>query len=196
LDFGATPNAGLTSKGRATFLGVGGKDGSYYSLDPRTGAQRWSTNVVFGGTAGGFIGTTAYDGVHVYGSTALGDFGNSTVCDPSNPRDTNLQEPTAHAFDASSGRVFWQGTQAASFSPTTVSRGMTFTCLALSRALQVRNAHTGALINQLPIPAPCWSGVATVGNSLVMGTGTSVAASPAGIVAFTPGGQPPSEPAN
>ena len=53
LDFGATANVGLAADGRATFLGVGGKDGSYYSLDPATGRLRWTTNVVFGGSAGG-----------------------------------------------------------------------------------------------------------------------------------------------
>ncbi len=41
--------------GHATFLGVGAKDGTYYSLDPATGRLRWKTNVVFGGFTGGFI---------------------------------------------------------------------------------------------------------------------------------------------
>ena len=74
-DFGASVNVGVDADGNTDFVGAGGKDGTYYSLDPRTGALRWKTNVVFGGVAGGFIGTTAYDGRHVYGSTAIGDFG-------------------------------------------------------------------------------------------------------------------------
>jgi polyvinyl alcohol dehydrogenase (cytochrome) len=195
LDFGATANAGIAADGTAAFLGVGGKDGTYYSLDPATGQVRWSTNVVFGGPAGGFIGTTAYDGRHVFGSTALGDVGNTTLCDPANPRDTALQEPTAHAFSASSGHVLWQGTQAASFGATTVANGMTFNCPALTPEVQVRNAGTGRIITQVATALPCWSGVATAGDAIVVGTGTTAQGSPAGIVAFTPGGRPPVVPA-
>ena len=121
-DFGATANAGVTAKGVATFLGAGDKNGTYYSLDPATGALRWSTNVVFGGFAGGFITTTAFDGNRVYGSTALGDYGNfekdtQILCDPGNPRDTSLEEPTVHAFDAATGAVAWQADNAPSFAP-------------------------------------------------------------------------------
>ncbi len=61
----------VRSRDGAPFHGVGGKDGTYYSLDPTTGKPRWGTNVVFGG----FIGTAAFDGKHVFGSTAIGDFG-------------------------------------------------------------------------------------------------------------------------
>ena len=50
-------NAGVTAGGRTSFLGEGSKNGTYYSLDPATGRVRWSTNVVFGGSSGGFIGT-------------------------------------------------------------------------------------------------------------------------------------------
>jgi polyvinyl alcohol dehydrogenase (cytochrome) len=191
LDFGATANAGLSPTGDAQFLGVGGKDGTYYSLDPATGLLRWSTNVVFGGTSGGFIGTTAYDGTSVYGSTALGDTGNSTVCEPANPRDTALQEPTAHAFSTQGGSVLWQASHAASFSATTVAGGMTFNCLALSDTLQVRSSRSGKLIKQLGLTAPCWSGVTTVGDAVIVGTGTAFQGSSAGVVAFTPRGRPP-----
>ena len=170
---------------------MGGKDGTYYSIDPRTGALRWSTNVVFGGSAGGFIGTTAYDGVHVFGSTAIGDLTQPTVCDPSNPVDTRFQEPSAHAFNVQTGAVAWQASGSTSFAPTTVSGGMTLNCLALSAGVLVRSSTNGALIIRLPLSVPCWSGVATVGDALVLGTGTSYAGSPDGVVAFTPGGAAP-----
>jgi polyvinyl alcohol dehydrogenase (cytochrome) len=196
LDFGATPNAGLGPDGKATFLGVGGKDGTYYSLDPVTGAVRWSTNVVFGGFSGGFIATAAYDGSRVYGSTALGDFGRfehgtTVLCDPSNPRDLASQEPSAHAFDATTGAVAWQGSGVRSVAPTTVAAGMTFNGIALSPAVVVREASTGRIVSRLPLPALCWSGIATVGDALVLGTGASQQGSPDGIVALTPGGAPP-----
>ncbi len=97
-DFGSTANAGVSPSGVTTFLGEGSKNGTYYSLDPRTGRLRWSTNVVFGGSSGGFIGTTAYDGHRVYGATAIGDFfpskhGIKPVCDPSDPTRHGVAEP-------------------------------------------------------------------------------------------------------
>ncbi len=199
LDFGATPNAGIDGDGRVSFLGVGGKDGTYYSLDPRTGQPRWSTNVVFGGFAGGFIATTAYDGRRVYGSTALGDFGRfesngPVVCDPSDPRDTPLQEPSVHSFDARTGGVLWQRTGAPAFAPTTVAGGMTFNGPALSDFVHVRDAATGALLAQLPLSAPNWSGIAIIGDAVVVGTGASHQGSPDGVVVFTPNGRPPAVP--
>jgi polyvinyl alcohol dehydrogenase (cytochrome) len=195
FDFGATPNSGLAPNGDATFLGIGGKDGTYYSLDPASGQLRWSTNVVFGGAAGGFIGTTAFDGSRVYGSTGIGDFGHGALCDPSNPNDVEFQEPTAHSFDANTGAVVWQAQKSASFGSTTVAGGMTFTCVVLATTVNVRATGTGALLARLGLPSPCWSGIATAGNALVLGLGTSATADGSGVVALTPGGAPPEVPA-
>ena len=197
LDFGATPNAGVTADGTAEFLGVGGKDGTYYSLDPATGRLRWKTNVVFGGFSGGFIATAAYDGNRVYGSTAIGDFGNfegagEVFCDPGNPRDLPMQEPTVHAFNAATGAIDWQATKGASFAPTTVAGRMTFNGLALGGAIiNVRDASSGRLFDQVGLPGTNWSGIATVGDALVMGIGNSYTSKPAGVVVLTPGGKRP-----
>ncbi len=196
-DFGATANAGVNSAGTATFLGLGSKDGTYYSLNPATGRQRWATNVVFGGFAGGFIATAAFDGRRVYGSTALGDFGrfekgSQVLCDPSDPRDIPIQEPSVHAFDAENGSVVWQAQGGQSFGATTVAGGMTFNGLALNgNLLTVRQASDGELLEELAMPGPVWSGIATVGDSLVTGLGSSYAAQPAGVAVVTPGGGRP-----
>ncbi len=196
-DFGATANAGITPQGTVAFLGVGGKDGTYYSLDPATGHVRWATNVVFGGFAGGFIATAAYDGHRVYGSTALGDFGHfekdsQILCDPADPRDTATQEPSVDAFDAATGAIAWQSDTAASFAPTTVAGGMTFNGPAIvGNILLVRDATTGGLVTSVKVPGPIWSGVATVGDAIVTGIGSSYSAQPGGIAAITPGGAPP-----
>ena len=201
-DFGATANAGLGPGGVATFLGLGAKDGTYRSLDPATGRLRWSTNVVFGGFAGGFIATTAYDGSRVFGATAIGDFGRfesngETLCDPSDPRDTASQNPSDHAFDASSGKVLWQVDRAASFAPTTFAGGMTFNGLGLAaEVVQVRDAASGRLVAQVSLPQFNWSGIATIGDALVFGLGSSYSASAAGIEVLTPGGAPPVVPSS
>jgi polyvinyl alcohol dehydrogenase (cytochrome) len=194
MDFGATANAGVNARGVARFLGVGGKDGTYYSLDPATGEPRWNTNVVFGGSAGGFIATTAYDGRRVYGSTALGDV--EGPCAPTDPRDTQIQNPTVHVFKAHTGKVVFQDTGNASFAPTTVAQGLTFNCPALNAVINVRKASTGAQVAQVPLPAPCWSGIATIGDALVLGTGASFSSSGTGVLVLTPQGAPPSVPAS
>jgi len=200
-DFGATANAGVDARGKALFLGEGSKDGTYYSLDPSTGTLRWSTNVVFGGFSGGFIATTAYDGRKVYGATALGDFGRfesngQKLCDPSDPRDTPLQNPSDDAFDARTGAVDWQADDSASFSPVTVAGGMTFNSLALARTLQIRDAGTGHLIIQVKLPQANWSGIATVGDALVLGLGSTYSPKAAGIEVLTPRGRPPVVPSS
>ncbi len=199
-DFGASANAGISGGGRTTFLGVGSKNGSYYSLNPRTGRLRWSTNVVFGGSSGGFIGTTAYDGRRVLGATALGDFlptsrGTLPVCDPSDPRDVAAQNPTDHTFDAATGAVLWQANNSASFSATTVAGGMMFSGLALAaKAIQVRGVSSGRLLAQVGLSQFTWSGIATVGDALVLGVGTTASSSSSGIEVLTPGGVPPAVP--
>jgi polyvinyl alcohol dehydrogenase (cytochrome) len=199
-DFGATANAGVSATGRTAFLGEGSKDGTYYSFDPRTGAVRWKTNVVFGGSSGGFIGTTAYDGQRVYGATGLGDFhpsanGANNVCDPSDPRDTAVQNPSDDAFVAQTGAISWQQNDAASFAATTIAGGMMFNGPALAAsAVQVRDATTGALIAQVPLPQANWSGIATVGNALVLGVGTSYNPAQSGVVVLTPRGARPEVP--
>jgi outer membrane protein assembly factor BamB len=194
-DFGGTPNAGVTSAGITTFLGAGSKNGTYYSLDPAAGRLRWSSNVVFGGFSGGFVATAAFDGSHVYGSTSLGDFGRfehgTTVhCDPGNPRDTSTQEPSVHAFDARTGRVLWQASGAASFGATTAAGGMTFNC-PVSRSVVIARSAAGTVLDSATIPTTCWSGIATVGDALVLGTGSTYQASPDGIVVLTPRGARP-----
>ncbi len=197
-DFGATVNAGdhASGAGHVPRGGRQGRDLLFVGSGHREDL-RWSTNVVFGGFSGGFIATTAFDGQRVYGSTALGDFGRfekdtQVLCDPSNPRDTPKQEPTVHAFDAATGAVEWQADSAPSFAPTTVANGMTFNGPTLAgNILQVREAATGQLIDTVPVPGPIWSGVATVGDALVTGIGSSYVAHPAGVAVLTPGGARP-----
>lgn len=199
-DFGATANLGLARDGAPTFLGVGGKDGTYYSIAPATGRLRWKRNVVFGGFSGGFIATAAYDGKRVYGATALGDFGrfegfSDLGCEPGNPGDLPAQEPTLHGFHASSGSVAWQATATPSFAPTSVAGGMTFVCANLLpqnavQRIDIRNASNGVVVSAIPLPVGCLSGVVEVGNTIFFGTGTSEQPQPAGVWAYTPGGGP------
>jgi outer membrane protein assembly factor BamB len=187
-DFGATANYGRLPNG-TPFLGVGGKDGTYYSLDPSTGAKRWSTNVVFGGYSGGFIATAAFDGHRSYGATALGDFGRfegvgSAGCQLGNPKDVPIQEPSIHSFDGPTGHVDWQGYGSQSFGPTAVAGGMTFVGTGIARTIQIRDAGTGVLLHVIPLLAPSDSGVSVVGKAIFFGTGSSEQSAPAGVWSY------------
>ncbi len=201
FDFGATANLGTDFDGTPTFLGICAKDGYCYSLDPETGGLRWATNVVFGGFAGGFIATTAYDGTRVYGATAIGDFGRfemgaNVLCQPTNPADQPVQEPSMHAFDAATGSVPWQANASFAFGPTTVAGGMTFTPLGISPTIDIRDAATGTVLRAISLPTNCDGGIATVGNAIFFGTGNSQSGTPAAVNAYTPLGAPPQLPRN
>jgi polyvinyl alcohol dehydrogenase (cytochrome) len=183
-DFDTTgTSAGLDAEGTPDFLGAFGKDGTYTSLDPRTGAVRWSTRVVFGGSAGGFIGTPAYTGSVIYGATAIGDIQH---CDPGNPNDTTVQDPSFFAIDAATGSVLWTANSAQAFGATTDAGGYLFTGLVFADQALVRDASTGTVVATLALPNPCWSGIAVSGDTVVMGVGTTASGNPAGVVAFRP----------
>ena len=177
-------NVGLAPNGTPNFLGAYGKDGRYVSLDPATGAIRWSTRVVFGGSAGGFLGSPAFDGSVVYGATGIGDL-STPACSPGSPGDVASQSnPSFFAIDAKSGKVLWHASNARSFGATTVSGGMTFSCQVFDPSVQVRDATTGTLLTKLALPGPCWSGVAISGGTVLIGLGTSGGGTPTGVVAF------------
>ena len=54
------------------------------------------------------------------------------MCDPANPADVKMQEPSVHAFDARTGAIRWQAAGASSFAATTTAGGMTFNGLAFT----------------------------------------------------------------
>ena len=178
-------NVGLTPGGTPDFLGAFGKDGRYVSLDPATGAIRWSTRATFGGSAGGFIGSPAFDGSVIYGATGLGDLSTPPGCSPGSPGDVTMQvNPSFFAIDATSGRILWRAADARSFAATTVSGGMTFSCQLFDPTVQVRDAATGVLLTKLALPDPCWSGVAISGGTVLTGVGTSANGASTGVIAF------------
>jgi len=187
-DFGATANYGQLPDGQE-FLGVGGKDGTYYRLDPVTGHLIWRTNVVFGGLAGGFLGSTAFAGNRVFGATALGDVGRfegfgTFGCQLGNPRDQLVQEPSIHALGATGGEVKWQGVLSQSFGPTVEAGGMTFVGTGYSHTIQIRDVRNGLLIHTIPLVNSTDSGIIPVGKSIFFGTGDSEQFAPAGVWSY------------
>src|SRR5437667_229650 len=157
FDFGASAN--VIDLGGNSWLGVGGKDGTYYILNRLTknrgGELVWRSNVVFGGYSGGFIGSTAFDGQRVYGGTAFGELGNPNgVCDPSDPRDTAQQQPTMHAFDPVARSVPWEQNGGASSAASAVSGSpaVVFNGTLFPPSLRAFDAATGTPLQSFTFP--------------------------------------------
>lgn len=211
FDFGATPN--IIAFGNRRFVGVGGKDGTYYLLNPLTqnpaGEVVWKTKkVVFGGSLGGFYGA-AFDEQHqqIFGATGKGD-GNAQglLCSPGTPGDTFLQEPSIHALSALTGRILWQGSMNHSFAapslggaspPGTSTQGhrVLFSGLAgVSKtevpALKIYDAQppqppAADLLQTLVMPGSVNSAATPAGKMLFVTSGNSFDGGGSGVHAFT-----------
>ena len=170
-------------------MGVGGKDGTYYILNRATknpgGELVWQSRVVFGGSSGGFIGSTAFDGQRVYGATAFGELGNTNgVCDPSDPRDTVLQEPAMHAFDPVAHTVPWEENGPQGVGASSVTNGVVFAGQVAPGALNAFNAQTGMLLTTIPAGGSVDSGAAIVGNTIYFGSGDSESGAGSAVHAY------------
>jgi polyvinyl alcohol dehydrogenase (cytochrome) len=181
FDFGTSANIIDTAEGH--FVGLGGKDGTYYLLDRLTskasGQLVWSRNVVFGGIAGGFFGAAAFEGTQLFSATGLGDGDIATqsgLCDPADTRDTFIEEPSLHALDLGSGGILWQQSMNLSFAPTTLADEVVLsgTLGALSPpALNAYDARSGKLLASFPMPGAVNSGATPVGDTVFVGSGNS-----------------------
>ena len=185
FDFGASPN--VIDLGGQQWVGVGGKDGTYYVLERLTrnpgGQLVWRSNVVFGGSAGGFIGSTAFDGQRAYGGTALGDFGGQP-CDPNDPRDTPFQQPTMHAFDPIARTVPWEQNGPPAFGATSVANGVVFVGALAPPALRAFDAGSGTLLAQITMPGSVNSAPALIGGTAFVTSGNSFNGAGGGVHAL------------
>src|SRR5947208_5373439 len=187
FDFGASPN--IIDLGGNRWVGEGGKDGTYYVLNRLTrnagGQLVWKANVVFGGFSGGFIGSTAFDGRRVYGGTAFGELGNPNgVCDPNDPRDTLLQQPTMHAFDPAARTVAWEENGGPAVGASSVANGVVFVGTPAPPSLRAFDAQSGTLLRQIPMAGAVNSSAALVGDSLFVGSGDSESGAGGGVHAL------------
>jgi polyvinyl alcohol dehydrogenase (cytochrome) len=203
LDFGAAPNLFSIRVGHRhrDVLGIGGKDGTYYTLD-RTGVNAatgmrwdsadpsglpyWRTNVVPGGNAGGIIGTPAVDVAarRIFFGTAPGT--DNDVFTP--------QRPTVHALDADTGAIVWQNTAEpdadATFAPTTAVPGVVFAGKDVGGELRAYDADTGTKLASFPVGVTLAAAPALAGGVVIVGAGTGARGSdptdPAAIEATLP----------
>src|SRR5205823_14713913 len=109
----------------------------------------------------------------------------NNMCDPGNPGETPVQEPSMHAFDAKGGMIAWQGVASQAFAPTTVAGGMTFVGTGFTHRLQIRAKDTGVVLREIPLPAPPDGGVSVVGKSIFFGLGGPEQFAGAGVYSFS-----------
>jgi outer membrane protein assembly factor BamB len=192
FDFGASPNIiDLGIFGR--FVGLGGKDGTYYLLN-ESGYLVWKKRIVFGGSVGGFFGGAAFDGQHIFSATAVGDPPGFFRCS-SDLRDLPLQEPSMHALNlyplnAAGGSILWERLLNQSFGATSLSNGVVFSGLVgipsvIRPALKAYDARNGWLLKTFPMPGAVNSTAVPVGKMLFVPSGNSTDGTGGGVTAFT-----------
>lgn len=134
------------------------------------------------------LATTAFDGQRIYGGTGFGDIP-GPICEPSNPRDMLIQEPSFHALDLQSGNIDWENTLNYTFAPSTVGNGVVFSGWAgipaqIPASLRAYDAGNGNALAEFPMPGEVNSAAAIVDHMIFFGTGTTLDGSGSGVRAF------------
>ncbi|MEA2423156.1 MAG: hypothetical protein QOF55_2255, partial [Thermoleophilaceae bacterium] len=132
-DFGASPNLFDGAHGEA-LVGEGQKSGTYWALDRRTMTPAWSRTVGPGGVFGGILGSTAYDGSHLFGA------------------ETNTGQVFALGRD---GSMPWQSADSGGLhlSPASIAHGVLYT-VGPDGFLTARDPATGLVLNTLSLGGP------------------------------------------
>jgi polyvinyl alcohol dehydrogenase (cytochrome) len=150
-DFGASPQL-IDGADGTKLVGEGQKQGTYWALDRTTLVPKWSFMTGPGSPLGGIVGSTAYDGKHVYGP------------------DTPGGEQWALGLDGTPAWVSADGGPL-HFSATSVANGVVYTT-DMTGVLTARESTTGAVLLKLPLGAPSYGGVAIAGGYVFAVTGT------------------------
>ena len=162
-DFGASPNLFSLPDGRAV-VGQASKSGLYWTLDRGPMQPVWTAYTGPGSFQGGTVGSTAFDGSHVFGPNAL--------------------TGQVWAVDRD-GRLAWTNTDGAplGYGAVSTANGVVY-ANDTAGFLTVREAATGLVLAKLPLGTPSWAGVAIAGGSVFTATGGSGGAGY--VVAYRP----------
>jgi hypothetical protein len=108
------------------------------------------------------------------------------LCNPSDPRDTFLQEPSMHALAIADGGVLWQGTQNHSAAPTSLANGVVFSGLIGIEGfgLNAYDARTGELLARIPVGSSVNSAATPLGDMLFVTAGNPAEGTGGGVFAF------------
>jgi polyvinyl alcohol dehydrogenase (cytochrome) len=157
-DFGASPNLFEGPNGEK-LVGEGQKSGIYWALDRATMQPVWHTMVGPGGYLGGILGSTAYDGEHIYGGDTL--------------------DGTVFSL-ARDGSIAWSSFDAGGvhLAASTVAHDVLYT-VDPNGFLVARDPATGDTLTRLSLGGPSFGGVSAVGGALYVAMGTGPPPEPA-----------------
>lgn len=172
FDFGQAPMLYSVKKRgkKQDLVGVGQKSGVFWSLDADTGAVVWNTKVSPGGAAGGIMWGSAYDGRHIYTSSANSRhlewdlFGGGTTTGG-----------IWTALDPATGRVVWQTanpTGSTAGGAVSAANGVVYACSQDPVGhMYALDASSGAIAWDYESGGSCNSGAAIVEGKVFWGTG-------------------------
>jgi polyvinyl alcohol dehydrogenase (cytochrome) len=172
-DFGAGPNVYTTttpSGQRETLVGDGQKSGTYWALNPATGAVVWDTSVGPGTTLGGIEWGTATDGTRIY--AAESDYYGV-------PYTVNGQTITGGswaAINAATGAIEWQTPDpqgAPDLGFMSVANGVVYapSDAGSGNNMYALNAATGAIDWSFASGGSVIAGAAVVNGTVYWGSG-------------------------
>lgn len=167
-DFGQAPM--LFKVNGQSFVGAGQKSGTFWALDPATGALKWSTQVGPGGVAGGLQWGSATDGTRVYSANA-----NSVQSPWTLTNGTTVDYGGWVGMAAGTGKVLWQTLnprQAGAPGPVTVANGVVYACSADAAGhMYAMKASDGSILWDYPSGDICYGGAAISNGVVYWGTG-------------------------
>jgi polyvinyl alcohol dehydrogenase (cytochrome) len=174
LDFGASPNLFRDASGRK-LVGAGQKSGVYHVVDATTMKPVWTQIVGPPTSVGGIVGSTAYDGQHVYGPVTVPGY--------------------VWSLDGKAGAYRWLGPVADGAHwgpPVSVANGVVYS-VDFSGFLDAFDARTGALLAKRPLnlggggASISWGGVSIARNTVYAAIGV-LGLADGFVVALRPGG--------
>ena len=153
FDLGASPNLFTLADG-TKLVGEGQKSGVYWAFRRDTLMPVWSTRVSPGSSVGGVLGSTATDGMSVFGPATL----------PGEVWSLKMAGGGIRWLEPSPDIIKW--------GPVSQSNGILYAASSAG-LLQTWDAATGLPLLSLPLGRPSFGGVSIAGGRIFATTGTS-----------------------
>jgi len=182
-DFGCGANLFQAVIGGVTkdLVGAGQKSGTYWVVDPDTGAVVWSTQVGPGGHLGGIQWGTAVDGARIYVPDNDTDGTAFTLGGTGTQKGTSVTTGSWAALDPATGNVLWQIANptmtmplggASVNGPVTVVGGVVFGGSMDAQGTMVAlDASSGAVLWTFQAGGTVYGGPAVAGGVVYWGAG-------------------------
>ena len=173
FDFGQAPMLIKAEKGKnkQELLGVGQKSGQFWALNPDTGEVVWVTQVSPGGVAGGLMWGSAFDGDHIYTSSANSERKPWVLADGS-----STNSGIWSALDPLTGEIIWQTANPTPFAQAggavSSANGVVYACSQDDVGyMYAMDADTGEILWSFASGGACNAGAAVVNGMVYWGSG-------------------------